>query len=76
MDEVLSWAEIQRRYADEWVLLADPEMDEAFPVSSGRVVFHSKDRAATEATTVDPPVAQEGIFFTGELCEAGVAYIL
>ncbi len=42
MDEVLSMSEIEARYPSEWVLIADPEVDDRVGVVRGKVVFHSK----------------------------------
>ncbi len=46
MNEVLTRAEMEARFDGEWVLIADPEMDENQDVRRGRVVFHGKDREA------------------------------
>jgi hypothetical protein len=69
MDEVLSWEEIERRYPDEWVIVTDLELDDAFPIRAGRVLFHSKDRRNVDEKTFDPPIREEGIFFTGDLAD-------
>lgn len=44
MDEVLTLAEIEARFASEWVLVEDPQTDEALEVRSGKVRWHSNDR--------------------------------
>jgi hypothetical protein len=44
MDEVLTIEEIEARYAPEWVLIAEPQTDEALNVLAGKVLFHSPDR--------------------------------
>jgi len=44
MDEVLTIAEIQSRFDSEWVLVEDPQTNEALEVQSGTVCYHSKDR--------------------------------
>jgi hypothetical protein len=44
MPDVLSLAEMESRFAGEWVLVEDPETDETLKVQSGRVLSHSKDR--------------------------------
>jgi len=36
--------EMKRRFADEWVLLADPEPTELQEVVRGTVLFHSDSR--------------------------------
>jgi hypothetical protein len=42
--EILSFEEIQRRYPDQWVLIADVEVDEEMQVIRGEVLAHSGDR--------------------------------
>lgn len=44
MADLLSLQEIQERFAAEWVLLADPQTNQALEVQGGEVLFHSKDR--------------------------------
>jgi hypothetical protein len=44
MDEVLTIAEMEKRFCSEWVLVEDPQTDEYLKVRSGRVRYHSKDR--------------------------------
>jgi hypothetical protein len=44
MDEVLTLKEIEERYAPDWVLIADPEIDDKLEVVRGKVIFHSPVR--------------------------------
>jgi hypothetical protein len=44
MDEVLTIAEIEARYAPEWVLIGEPRTDDMQRLLAGRVLFHSADR--------------------------------
>lgn len=44
MSEILSYEEIKRRYPDEWLLIAEPELDEELKVIRGEILAHSKDR--------------------------------
>ena len=46
MDEVLTINEIEKQYAPDWVLIADPQTDEMQRLKSGKVIFHSPDRSA------------------------------
>ena len=42
----LTWAEIEKRYPNEWVLVADPTHPRrSLEVTGGRVVIHCADRA-------------------------------
>lgn len=44
MNEVLTRAEMEAQYDGEWVLVADPELDNSLEVLRGRVVYHGEDR--------------------------------
>ena len=44
MEEVLTAADIEARFESEWMLIEEPETDEALTVRRGRVRWHSKDR--------------------------------
>jgi hypothetical protein len=44
MDEMLTVGEMQSRFVAEWILVEDPETNDALEVQSGPVRFHSKDR--------------------------------
>ena len=46
MNEVLTRAEMKEQFNGEWVLVADPEVDEYHEVQRGRVVYHGTDRDA------------------------------
>ena len=46
MDETLTIAEIEARYAPDWVLIAEPQTDEDLSLRAGKVLFHSPDRDA------------------------------
>lgn len=42
--ERLTWDAIEERFADEWVLIADVEMDDVMNIISGEVVVHGTDK--------------------------------
>ena len=44
MDEVLTLAQIESQFSSEWVLVEDPETNQALEVERGKVRWHSKDR--------------------------------
>jgi hypothetical protein len=44
MNEVLTIAEIEKRFDGEWVLVGDPDLTDMNEVKSGKVLAHSKDR--------------------------------
>ncbi len=44
MSEILTIEEIEARYAPEWVLIAEPQVDDEQRLLGGRVVYTSTDR--------------------------------
>jgi len=56
MSDVMTIEEIKARYAPEWVLIVEPEIDEFQHLHGGRVAFHSPDRDAVyrKATELRP----------------------
>ena len=44
MKKLLTVAEIRDQFRSEWILIEDPETDEALRVKRGKVRYHSKDR--------------------------------
>ena len=44
MNDVLTVAQIEERFDSEWVLIEEPQTDEALQVTAGKVRWHSKDR--------------------------------
>lgn len=56
MNEVLTRAKMEARFDGEWVLVADPEMDENREVARGLVIGHSPDREVVDAQETDPRI--------------------
>ena len=44
MDRILTLKQIGERFESEWVLVEDPETNDALEVQRGKVLWHSKDR--------------------------------
>ena len=44
MSDVLTIAEIEAQFVAEWVLVEEPQTNDALEVQSGKVLAHSKDR--------------------------------
>jgi len=67
-DEVLTIEEIKNRYDSEWVLIADPELDEDFNVLSGKVIYHHRDRNVFDAETlkINPFPEESAFLYLGE----------
>ena len=67
MAEVLTAAEIESRYKSEWVLVEDPETNEALEVLGGRVRFHSKDRDEVYRKAVGLRPKRFAMLYTGTI---------
>jgi hypothetical protein len=44
MHEIISYAEIEKQYDGEWVLIIDPVQTKDLEIVKGTVACHSKDR--------------------------------
>jgi hypothetical protein len=75
MDEVLTTAEIESRFRDEWVLVEDPVTNETLEVLSGRVRHHSEDRDEVYRKAVELRPKRFAMLYTGTIPE-GTAIVL
>ena len=69
MVEILSMAEIQIRYAPDWVLIADPYVNDQLEVLSGKVVFHSPDRSEVWCKATELKLEKVAVRYLGEVPE-------
>lgn len=67
MSDVLTIAEIETRFVSEWVLVADPETNEALEVQRGTVLYHSKDRDEVYREAVRLRPKHFAMLYTGTL---------
>jgi len=74
--EVLTWEEIERRYPDEWVLIANPELGSEDEVLTGLVACHGADRVKVGRKAVELRLASGALLFTGQLWDEEVGYVL
>ena len=75
MDTVMFWSEIEETFNGEWVLIEDPEVTPVLKIIRGKVIFHSKDRAAMDAKMAELPRMHHAIMYIGGLPE-GMEMIL
>ena len=71
----MTMQEIERRFADEWILVEDPQTNEALEVLQGNVVCHSKDRDEVYRRAVALRPKRSAILYTGQMPE-GTAIVL
>jgi hypothetical protein len=69
MAEVLTIDEIESRFVSEWVLVGDPETDEAFHVLRGTILCHGPDRDAVYRKAVELRPKESAILYTGKMPE-------
>jgi hypothetical protein len=67
MDEMMTLAEIEARYPSEWILIADPEVDEYLDIIRGRVVCHSSDRDQVDRKAIELRLRSSAFHYTGEI---------
>lgn len=69
MSELLTLAEIEKLYPSEWILIEDPQTNEALVVEAGRVCFHSKDRDEVYRKLVELRPKHFAMHFSGQIPE-------
>jgi hypothetical protein len=74
MDEMLTLPEIEARFPSEWVLLADPEKDKGHRVCSGRLLYHSKDRAEVLSKLMELRPKKAAFLYTGKITGAMIGF--
>lgn len=72
MDQLLTLAEIEERFPSEWILVADPEVDEELEVIRGKVICHSKDRDEVDRTAIKLRPKSAAYLYTGTIPEDAV----
>jgi len=72
MNEVLTAAQIEAQFESEWILVEEPQTNEALEVQSGTVRWHSKDREEVyrKATEIRPK--RFAILYTGKMPENAI----
>jgi len=75
MSEVLTIAEIKSKYDSEWILLGDPQTNEALEVQSGKVLYHSKDRDEFDRKVLEFHPERFAVIYTGNMPQ-GMEFVL
>jgi hypothetical protein len=69
INEVLTIAQIEAQFDLEWVLVEDPQTNEALEVQRGKVCWHSKDRDEVCRKAVELRPKRFAMLYTGQLPE-------
>lgn len=67
MDEVMTVVQIEGQFESEWVLIEDPQTDEALEVKSGKVRWHSKDRDEVYGKAIELRPKRFALLYTGKM---------
>ena len=66
MNDALTLAEIEARYKSEWVLVEDPQTNDALEVQGGKVLYHSKNRDEFDRKVLEFRPRRFAVVFTGQ----------
>ncbi|MEI7935605.1 MAG: hypothetical protein WCK27_02850 [Verrucomicrobiota bacterium] len=66
-EQAMTIKEMQARFAGEWILVADPQTNEALEVLKGKVLHHGPDRDEVYRQAVTRRPKRCAILYTGEL---------
>ena len=66
MQEILTIAEIEKRYDGEWVLIENPEVDVNLDIVRGRVVYHNVDRDEFDRKSLNSSGTSFAVRFIGQ----------
>ena len=67
MDRVLTLKQIEERFESEWVLVEEPETNDALEVQRGKVLWHSKDRDQVYRKAVELRPKRFAMLYTGKI---------
>jgi hypothetical protein len=67
MDDILTIAQIEAQFESEWVLVEDPQTNEALEVQSGKVRWHSQDRDEVYRKAVELRPRRFAMLYTGKM---------
>lgn len=69
MNKILTITQIEIQFEGEWILIEDPQTNEALEVQSGRVCWHSKDRDEVYRKAVELRPKRFAMLYTGKMPE-------
>jgi len=69
MATAMTLAQIETQFDSEWVLVGDPQTDDALEVQSGQVLWHSQDRDEVYRKAVELRPRRFAMLYTGRMPE-------
>ena len=67
MDGEMTIAQLQRKYDGEWILMADPKVDEGLRPTRGKVISHNPNRDVIDQDLLRSKPKKFAIFFAGKM---------
>jgi hypothetical protein len=75
MNQIMTFEQMREAFDSEWLLIADPQVDESMNVVAGHVVFHSKDRDEVYDRAIHLKLKRSATLYTGKI-QQGTAVVL
>ncbi|MBE9050287.1 hypothetical protein IQ243_07670 [Nostocales cyanobacterium LEGE 11386] len=69
MEKIMTIAQIEEQFESEWILVEDPQTNEALDIQSGKVLWHSKDRDEVYRKAVELRPKRFAMLYTGQIPE-------
>ena len=63
----MTYEQIKARFDAEWVLVGEPETDEALNIRSGTVLHHSKDREEVYRRALELRPSRAAVMYAGTI---------
>jgi hypothetical protein len=67
MNKILTIDQIEESFDSEWILVGDPQTNDALEVRSGKVLWHSKDRDEVYRKAVELRPRRFALLYTGTM---------
>lgn len=64
---LLNFPDIEKKYHDQWVLIANPVYDKTNRIKKGRLLFHSEDRDKIDKVMLESKEDNIAIRYLGTL---------
>ena len=75
MEKEMTLEEIKSQFDGEWILVEEPQTNDALEVIRGKVLYHAKDRDEVYRQVVALRPKRSAILYTGQMPE-GTAIVL
>ena len=69
MDNIMTVEEMRTQFESEWVLVENPQTNDALEVLKGKILHHSKDRDEVYRKAIALRPKRSAIVYTGEIPE-------